>query len=225
MARDELARLRDLQARCEADFRAIAAQYPELCTAVAHRRFEDYVCQQNDTQGGYMPAKGYRTMGEELENVAIRLPISVVAQVDAHIETLRKAAPWAKVGRSDALRDLVVRGLASLSQPLPAPTQQPAVPLALEPAPAIQAQPTRTNKTPSSRRKDRKGGNPGISDETLQQIADERTQCEGLSLGEFAQRLFDKNIYRATSTDGTAVPVHRGTLQKWLERAREHGML
>jgi hypothetical protein len=148
MARDELARLRDLQARCEADFRAIAAQYPELCTAVAHRRFEDYVCQQNDTQGGYMPAKGYRTMGEELENVAIRLPISVVAQVDAHIETLRKAAPWAKVGRSDALRDLVVRGLDSLSQPQPAPTAMPAIPSAMEPAPDAPPAPVQPSSAP-----------------------------------------------------------------------------
>ena len=159
---DELARLRDLQARCEADFRAIATQYPELCTTVAQRRFYGYICQQTHTQGGHMPSKGYRTMGEELENVAMRLPMSVVAQVDAHIDTLRKGAPWAKVGRSDALRDLVVRGLQSLSQPPPQPTkptlppamtQQPALPLALEgvsaservqpmtPAPQQEAQP------------------------------------------------------------------------------------
>jgi hypothetical protein len=136
---DELARLRDLQTRCEADFRAIATQYPELCTAVAHRRFDGYICQQYATKGGYMPSKGYRTMGEELENVAMRLPMSVLAQVDAHIDTLRKTAPWAKVGRSDALRDLVVRGLASLSQPQPAQvplTTQPAIPLTLEGVPA-----------------------------------------------------------------------------------------
>ena len=159
---DELARLRDLQARCEADFRAIATQHPELCTPVAHRRFYGYICQQTHTQGGHMPSKGYRTMGEELENIAMRLPMSVVAQVDAHIDTLRKGAPWAKVGRSDALRDLVVRGLQSLSQPPPQPpkrtlppamTQQPALPLALEgvsaservqpmtPAPQQEAQP------------------------------------------------------------------------------------
>jgi hypothetical protein len=83
-----------------------------------------------------MPSKGYRTMGEELENVAMRLPVSVLAQVDAHIDTLRKLAPWAKVGRSDALRDLVVRGLASVSSLQPAPPTQPALPIALEGVPA-----------------------------------------------------------------------------------------
>lgn len=93
-----------------------------------------------------MPSKGYQTLGEQLENVAMRLPMSVVAQVDAHIDTLRKLAPWAKVGRSDALRDLVVRGLASVSSPhpstpAPAAEVQPAIPLALEPAPIVEAQP------------------------------------------------------------------------------------
>ena len=42
---DELAPLRQLQARCEADFCAIAAQYPELCMGAAQRRFNDYICQ------------------------------------------------------------------------------------------------------------------------------------------------------------------------------------
>jgi len=237
---DELARLRDLQTRCEAAFRAIAIQYPELCITVAQRRFYRYICQQNDTQGGYMPSKGYRTMGEELENVAMRLPMSVLAQVDAHIETLRKAAPWAKVGRSDALRDLVVRGLQSLSHPSPQPTQrtprqpattqQPALPIALEGVPASQAQPlapaprpARTSKTPS---RPRKGGNPGLSPELLQQIADTAAQHDKLSFAELSQLLFDRGIHRATdSTTGEAKPVNPGTLKKQLDRAREQGLL
>jgi hypothetical protein len=88
-----------------------------------------------------MPSKGYQTLGEQLENVGMRLPVSILAQVDAHIDTLRKLAPWAKVGRSDALRDLVQRGLASVSSPQPTPSTQPAIPLALEPAPIAEAQP------------------------------------------------------------------------------------
>ena len=190
-----------------------------------------------------MPSKGYRTMGEELENVAMRLPISVLAQVDAHIDTLRQEAPWAKVGRSDALRDLVVRGLASLARraprhatpaqpqpalplaPPPPPPIQAQPPLALEPVPATEVQPAHTSKTLSSRRKDGKGGNPGLSAEKLQAIADERTQCEGLSLRDFAQRLHDRGIHSATTKDGSAVPVHPGTLSKWLDRAREQGIL
>ena len=49
--------------------------------------------------------------------MAVRLPASVVAQVDAHIATLRASSPWARVGRSEALRDLVVKGLESHSHP------------------------------------------------------------------------------------------------------------
>ena len=108
-----------------------------------------------------MPAKGSRTMGEELENVAMRLPVSVLPQVDAHIDTLRKTAPWAKVGRSDALRDLVVRGLQSLAQPAPpVPPQpahlsietQPAVPIALEGVPPSQTQPVAPTPQPARKR-------------------------------------------------------------------------
>jgi hypothetical protein len=172
-----------------------------------------------------MPSKGYQTLGEQLENVGMRLPVSVLAQVDAHIDFLRKSAPWAKVGRSDALRDLVQRGLASVSQPQPTPSTQPAIPLALEPAPATELQPTRTSKTPSSRRKDGKGGNPGIPDEMLQRIADERTQCEGLSLRDFAQRLHDKGIYSATAKDGSKVPANPGNLSEWLKQAQAQSML
>jgi len=40
-------------------------------------------------------------------------------------------------------------------------------------------------------------GRPGISHAQLAAIADERTLCEGLSLADFAQRLFDKGLYRA----------------------------
>lgn len=242
---DELARLCQLQVHCEADFRALAAQYPELCTAVAQRRLDGYICQQNAAKGECMPSKGYRTMGEELENVAMRLPMSVLAQVDAHIDTLRQEAPWAKVGRSDALRDLVVRGLASvtrrptrqatptppqpalpLAPPPPPPPIGPQPPLALEPAPASEVRPACTTKTPSSRRKDGKGGNPGLSPEKLQQIAETAAQHDKLSYAELSKLLFDRGIHHSTdSTTGAAKPVNPGTLKKWLDRAREQGLL
>ena len=50
-----------------------------------------------------MPPKDYRTLGEDLVNVALRLPASIIRAIDAHVETLRGANRWAKVGRSDAL--------------------------------------------------------------------------------------------------------------------------
>ena len=61
-----------------------------------------------------MPTKDYRTLGEELINVAVRVPQSVLKEVDNHIQTLRTLTPWARVGRSEALRDVLLKGLLSL---------------------------------------------------------------------------------------------------------------
>jgi hypothetical protein len=68
-------------------------------------------------------------------------------------------------------------------------------------------------------------GRPGISRETLQAIADERTLCEGLSIREFSQRLFDKDIYRAKAKDGRAIPVDHSRLRRWLEQAQKADLL
>jgi hypothetical protein len=68
-------------------------------------------------------------------------------------------------------------------------------------------------------------GRPGIARETLQAIADEYTLCQGLTMREVAQRLFDKGIYRAKAKDGREVPVDHSRLRRWLEQAREVGLL
>src|SRR5919201_763706 len=109
---DELA----LRRQCLADFRALVAQEVLLGTPEARARLYDYICQQIASEGDAMPAKDYRTLGEDLTNVAVRLPQSVLQEVDRHIATLRALSPWARVGRSEALRDLVMRGLASLTR-------------------------------------------------------------------------------------------------------------
>ena len=68
-------------------------------------------------------------------------------------------------------------------------------------------------------------GRPGISREKLQEIADEHTHCEGLTMRALAQRLFDKGIYRAKGKDGLAIPVDHSRLRRWLEQARTQGLL
>ena len=110
MASDELA----LRRRCLADFRALVARYPALRHQGAEQRLHDYVCHHTETQGDRMPTKDYRMLGEELTNVAVRVPLSVLREVDHHIPTLRTLTPWARVGRSEALRDLILKGLQSL---------------------------------------------------------------------------------------------------------------
>ena len=53
-----------------------------------------------------MPAKGEYTLGEALILVSARVPESIVAQIDSHIPRLRRESRWAKVSRSDVVRDL-----------------------------------------------------------------------------------------------------------------------
>ena len=61
----------------------------------------------------------------------------------------------------------------------------------------------------------------------ITRIAEERAkfQYSRLTLDDFAQHLFDAGIYRTTAKDDTEQPVNRGTLQKWLKRAEQAGLL
>jgi hypothetical protein len=60
----------------------------------------------------------------------------------------------------------------------------------------------------------------------IRRIAEARAQYDTLSLADFARLLYDRDIYRARDrTTGEEKPVNRGTLQKWLDRAREVGVL
>jgi len=59
----------------------------------------------------------------------------------------------------------------------------------------------------------------------IQRIAETAAQYDKLSLADLSQLLYDRNIYRATAKDGSAIPVNKGTLHKWLSRARRAGVL
>jgi hypothetical protein len=177
-----------------------------------------------------MPPKRWTSGREDMQVKAVRLPTSLLQRIASYVARLQAELPDIPINEGIALRRLIRIGLDTVEGQTPQPAQvpletQPAIPLALEPAPATKVQPARKRTASSSRRRDGKGGNPGIPDEKLQQIADERTLCEGLSLGDFAQRLFDRGIYRSKAENGSEIPVNRGTITKWLKRAREQGML
>jgi hypothetical protein len=187
-----------------------------------------------------MPPKGWTAGREETEVKAVRLPKSLIERIAQHVERLQGQFRFGRINEGMAIRDLLEVGLDTVEghapQPQPAQvplTTQPALPLALEGVPASQVQslaptpqPARKSKTPSSRRKDGKGGNPGLSPETLQQIADTAAQYDKLSFAELSRLLFDRGIHRATdSTTGEEKPVNPGTLKKQLDRAREQGLL
>lgn len=236
---DELTPLRQLHTQCEADFRAIVILYPDLLSPKANARFNAYVdlCKQTgqlSNEGEYMPAKDYRLLGEDMENVAVRLPRSVLAEVDTHIERLRTVAPWARCGRSDALRDLVLRGLASIVsltatesnppiEPPPIPHETLTPPLVSHKAPTLEPE---LHHTPATIDHGRAPKPPRELPAYVLKIAETAANHEELSTRELSQLLFDRNIYRARdSKTGEEKPVSPGTLARWLKEARTAGLL
>ena len=183
-----------------------------------------------------MAVRGRPSKGVERSNILLRVPTDLIEQVDAFKESLEAERGGFGINRTDMLIRLIEVGLQTLTQarqpashpngqeaPTPQPTAQPAIPLALEPAPTTahpvdvpQAAETPTAKTPARH---------GLPREKLQEIADERMQCEGLSLREFAQRLHDRGIYSSRAKDGSPVPANPGNLKKWLDQARDAGVL
>jgi hypothetical protein len=65
---------------------------------------------------------------------------------------------------------------------------------------------------------------PALS-ETIVKIAEARAQDDKLSEREFAQRLFDRGIYRHRAKDGSEVRIPHTTLRQWLKQARDAGAL
>ena len=61
-----------------------------------------------------MPRKGQRSMGEDTTNTAVRLPKSTVAQIDAHVERMRREHPDLPITRVHALNNLIRRACAAI---------------------------------------------------------------------------------------------------------------
>jgi hypothetical protein len=196
-----------------------------------------------------MAERGRPPKGVERSNILLRMPTDLIEQVDIFKESLEAERGGFVINRTDMLIRLIEVGLQTLTQarqpaaqPAPAshvngqgvsapePAAQPAIPLALEPAPKT-AQPVavpQASETPEPAVQTPRAKTPAkhaLPREVLERIADERTHCEGLSLREFAQRLFDKDIYQAKAKDGSRVPANPGNVKKWLEQAREAGLL
>ena len=64
-----------------------------------------------------MSKKDAHTLGEPLVSIAARFPTSLAAQIDVHLETMRRTVPGVTIGRSDALRSLVMHALDALYGP------------------------------------------------------------------------------------------------------------
>jgi hypothetical protein len=188
-----------------------------------------------------------RPKGTESTHVMIRMPNDLLAQIDAYAETLEAQIGISdvSVSRAMAIRELCKKGLQSLMSvpkpeptpashtngtgvPAPQPPTQPAIPLALEPAPTT-AQPVdvpQAAETPKSAVQTVPTKRTQDLPQHIQTIAEVAAQYDKLSLAQLAELLYERNIYRAKDrTSGEEKPVNRGTLTKWLEQARAAGML
>ena len=64
-----------------------------------------------------MSKKDSHTLGESLVSIAARFPTSLAAQIDDHLAAMRRTIPGITLGRSDALRSLVLHALEALYGP------------------------------------------------------------------------------------------------------------
>jgi hypothetical protein len=106
--------------------------------------------------------------------------------------------------------------------PAPQPPTQPAIPLALEPAPTT-APPVdvpQAAETPEPAVQTV----PALSEDIVK-IAEARARYDRLSERAFIQLLYDRGIYRHRAKDGSEVPLPHSTYRNWMQRAQDAGLL
>jgi hypothetical protein len=199
------------------------------------------------------PTRRGRPRGVESHHVMVRMPVDLIAQIDAYAASLQEQISISDVtiSRGMAIRELVKRGLQTVqAEPLPPQEPRPAAPMALTPQPPShletveEPEPMAPPRPPmaapqgpevprpaSASDEERIGETPrtqsqrGLPREKFLEIVDMAAQYDKLSRGELSQLLYDRGVYRAKAKDGREVPVNRGTLQKWLDQARDAGLL
>jgi hypothetical protein len=131
-----------------------------------------------------MPPKGWRSGRPEGIVKAVRLSEDIIERIARYVEYLQAQLPDDRINEGVALRRLIRIGLdtveASASPPQPAPTPQPALPIALEGVPASQAQPLAPISTAEAQPPaKRKGGRPSTKRQPI--LALLREHPEGLT--------------------------------------------
>jgi hypothetical protein len=175
---------------------------------------------------------------EAVEPVLLRIPPALLQRVE-RCQRRMAVQEDATITRTEAFWRIIEAGCAALERqqsgqdtpviyPIPeisaSETPAPSTPAAQ--APGTSDTPGATEEAVTEQKSTRKApAAHGLPRETLEAIADERTRCEGLSYSEFAQRLHDRGIYSSRAKDGSLVPANRGNVKKWLDQAREAGLL
>ena len=154
-----------------------------------------------------MAERGRPPKGVERSNILLRIPTDLIEQIDTFKESLEAERGGFGINRTDMLIRLIEVGLQTLTQ-----ARQPAT----QPAPASSRHGQRASAM-SAR---------AIPLETLQAIAAAAAEYDKLSFAQLAQLLYERNIYRAKDpVTGQEKPLNKGTLKKWIARARTAGVL
>jgi len=166
---------------------------------------------------------------------AVRLDNETIQRIIAHMTRLQALwGPAVWVNEGMALRDVILKGLDVVEEA----AEQAHVPeapeasraatvsraaegvitseVAIEPIPVPAPEATRTVSAPRT---------PRDAPAHLRAIAGAYPQATHLSLDEFAEVLYERNIYRAIDKGGHERPVNRGTLKKMLDRCKKLGLL
>lgn len=170
------------------------------------------------------PTRGRPSRGITMVPVLLRIPEQLYSQLEAYYQGVlsRPLVPgeWHRPSRNDVLLSLLAEALQPTRQQ-PAEAQRPSPPPRYDNGSTV-LQASANESTPSAPPRQHKRRKDALTPEELQAIADERTQCLGLTIRDFAQRLYDKGIYRAKDGDK---PAEAGWLHRQLVKAREAGLL
>ena len=174
-----------------------------------------------------------RPAGPPKQPVQVRLSDEELTLIDTFAAELSRQAFGAAFSRAEALKLAALDWLRTRYSTPPTETAtatSPARGYVADPGHSIVTEPDTPVTAPASpmpqtRAIPARKCAHGLPHEGLERIAEERTHCEGLSLSQFAQRLHDRGIYSRTAKDGSRMPVNPGNLKKWLDRAREAGLL
>ncbi len=151
-----------------------------------------------------MAERGRPPKEVERSHILLRIPSTLIAQVDTFKASLEADRGGFGINRTDLLVRLIEVGLQTLTQ-----ARQPAQPT--PPAPRARRQKRRTDAVPVA---------------FLQTIAQERRQHPDLTLEEFGTHLFRQKIYRSKGRkDGMEKPASKSLLHKWLREASEQSLL
>lgn len=154
-----------------------------------------------------MAARGRPPKNIARTPILLRIPTTLIGQVDAFKDGLEAERGGFAINRTDLLVRMIEVGLQTLPQ-----ARQPVQPT---PAPP---------RVPQHKRPKRRVD--AVAHKFLQRLAQERQQHADFTLQEFSEYLFQEGIYRGKGRKtGEEKPASKSLMFKWLREATAQGLL